>query len=147
MEKYLASLESNDMLSKTLKNQEEIIKSLEVANDTAKAASDALNKTLVKRLDAIQIEKYEILNEYVDQANCWKKEIGIANRNHLKLMEKLQLLENDDITNQAEGNFHTKDQADEVITVNSVDNAVPQPTNLIGTCSICSIQIYDHAVE
>ena len=82
----------------------------------------------------------------MDQANCWKKEIGIANRNHLKLTEKLQLLENDDITNQAEGNFHTKDQA-EVITVNSVDNVVPQPTNLIGTCSICSLQIYDYSVE
>ena len=37
MEKYQVSLKSNDMLSKTIRNQEEIIKSLEVSVSRTKS--------------------------------------------------------------------------------------------------------------
>ena len=118
MMKYQAALESNDTLSSTLKNRDDTINSLQVANGAAKAAVDV------------------IFHDYDKQVRSWKEELNVANMNHNKLLKKFKQIENEVIKETEEDNC-----------VNASKIEFVQPAILINTCSICNEEIDNYATE
>ena len=117
----------------TVKEKEDIIYKLEKANQTARLVADRLNKALTDTRVSFEQEKNIILKEHKVDIKSWKKDLGKARQNQIKLEKKLELLQNTNIYKETVISEHdSKCSASDV----------PPSTEVVETtCSICAIPI------
>ena len=142
MDKYTAAVESIAIMEKNLKTREDTIRNLEIKNKAATAVADKLNSTLVECRSKFENDKANIIREYKGEVKTWKRELGIANKNHIKLQKKFDRLQ----TQSLNVNF-TQDLPFEVTLPTKerqVENALLDSNTY---CSICACQIDNYIQE
>ena len=142
MDKYTAAVESIAIMEKNLKTREDTIRNLEIKNKAATAVADKLNSTMVECRSKFENDKANIIREQKGEVRTWKHELGIANKNHIKLQKKFDRLQ----TQSLNVNF-TQDLSFEVTLPTKecqVENALLDSNTY---CSICACQIDNYIQE
>ena len=93
--------EEMDNLKQMLHVRDLEIANLKVQNKAAKEASERLNKTLGELRTKSNDEKKTLLKEHRIEIKSWKKNLGQANSNLIKLEKKLQDVESDLASSQS----------------------------------------------
>ena len=84
-------------LQSSIKVRDGMIKDLEHANKMAKEVSDAVHKKLKETKINVNKKKAEITKKHRAEVKTWKKELGEANKENIKLKKKVDKLENKDL--------------------------------------------------
>ena len=123
--------EKIEALENKIKERDENLQELEVANKIAREGTNRIRKELNESKKKFTQEKAMIFKEHKSEVKAWRKELGEANREKIKLKEKLE------------------DKNDEKITKTNSPILVNEP--LISqlprseiSCSICSEEIIDY---
>ena len=102
-----------------------------------------INTSVGVRIRALETEKNEIINDYGKEVKSWKKELENANKNHLNLKKKLEILTVDrnsashiDLDDSSPSNF--------AFSVSAPSNFI-QPN--LAKCNICAADITDYLPE
>ena len=80
--------EEKRILQGKIEERDDNINVLEHANKVAKEASNQLNKKLSEMKIKLNKEKAEILKEHKAELKAWKKDLGEANKENIKLRKK-----------------------------------------------------------
>ena len=124
-----------------LKDQEEKLRSLEVAKVSATNVADKLNKALTEQRKVFETEKKSIVKEYRNEVKAWKKELGEVNRKHINLQRKMDALQNIDTV----CNSSKQDTYAEFETELHKAGFSSEISSIL--CSICAAYINDYIPE
>ena len=128
-----------------MKDRDTTIEHLQHLNESAKTATDALNKTLVEAKSKFLKDQSNVIREYEREVKLWKKQLSKTRKKHLKLQTKLDALENDTTQIDYEEVHHDNSITDHTSTINQ--DICGNPTEFILICEICAEEITDYARE
>ena len=127
-----------------LRAQENVIHDLELANKNATEAAKQLNKMLNDNRAMFEKEKAQILKDHKKEIKAWKKDLGLANSNHIKLEKKFALLE---ATAESESNVPVMTSESHPIIVKKPPKAYEEEFMRKEEgeyCSLCAILIENY---
>ena len=127
--------EEKRILQGKIEERDDNINVLEHANKVAKEASNQLNKKLNEMKIKLNKEKAEILKEHKAELKAWKKDLGEANKENIKLRNKLGKLMSEKLPQPESSPVIALTEHQEH---SAVENHEPQVV-----CSICSAPILD----
>ena len=153
LHKYTSACDSLNDLEETLKEKDDIITNLEALNVSSKAVADKLNKHLVEKIGTFDTEKKLLIKEYEGQVKMWRKELGNANRKHIKLQKKFEHLEisatrfdNTLVLNEV-SKLARPDVTERYKDSECISSFVPVTVVPVDSCSICAAEINDYVPE
>ena len=127
-------------LKSDLKECDEIIQDLQVSNKSATESAKKLNKKLNDNRKLYEEEKKITFNDHKKEIKAWKRDLGKAVSNHVKLEKKLALLEAKD---PLSGNYIQDHTSTMPALTDPVFPEASYPEDEI--CSICSITIPNYS--
>ena len=125
--------QSIDALKLALNDREEEVKCLEAAKLSASKAASVLNKKIADQGCMFEIEKKSVISEYKKEVKSWRKELGEANKQHIKLKKKMDILQNLD-------NDYFEPSS-EIITQAEFDRVQHTRKDSATFCTICAVRI------
>ena len=123
--------EKIEVLENKIKERDETIQELEIANKIAREGKNRIHKELNESKKKFTQEKALIFKEHKSEVKAWRKELGEANREKIKLKEKLE-----------KKNDEKRDNINCPILVS--EPPLSQPSQSEVSCSICSEEILDY---
>ena len=127
-------------LKSDLKECDKIIQDLQVSNKSATESAKTLNKKLNDNRKLYEEEKKITLNDHKKEIKAWKRDLGKAVSNHVKLEKKLALLE---AKEPFSGNYIQDHTSTMPALTDPVFPEASYPEDEI--CSICSITIPNYS--
>ena len=94
LEKYSNAMKTIENLESNLKDQNETISSLKMELEKSRNSAVVLNQALMKAKTDFKNEKEYLLSVHKKEVKGWKKDLGEAVKNHMKLEKKFNLLAN-----------------------------------------------------
>ena len=96
-EKLVADIvEANAIINKlklTIKDRDELIQDLQIANKNAAESAKRLNNTINENRKKFENEKDYVLNNHRAKVESWKKDLGKVRSSHIKLEKKFAMLQ------------------------------------------------------
>ena len=80
-----SSLETVNQLRNVIQERDETVKILETSYQTARLKADKLNKALSDSRSKFEREKAALMKEQKADVKVWKKDLGVAISNQIKL--------------------------------------------------------------
>ena len=137
------AVETIKKLEQKLRHRENDIENLQLSLAKSRETTIKLNQALCDNTKKFAEEKNLIFREHKSEVKRWRKDLGEANRKHIKLEKKFELLQS-----------HTKHEAATMTTVTMTPDIVdptesnaeePEPTLMNEEiCSICSIPLKNY---
>ena len=152
MKDYQASEDKIAGLEKSLEEREDAIEDLEIKYEGACKSAAALNRMVNDNRVKYEEEKLTISKNHKNEVKLWKKDLGNANKRHIKLEKKFMVLSNNNM--EAEYRNKTLCLSDEFKTSNDMTTNeimplcvdIPSSTSK-ELCSLCAEEIMHYVPD
>ena len=145
MKKYEAAKDTIANLQTMLHDREEAYKELESRYNSASQSAVVLNKIINENRVKYEEEKLMLFKDHKNEIKSWKKDLGKANKKHIKLEKKFEalLLINNTVPDQQ--NETIKDDTSRTLSLAEEPQTSSKASTIL--CSMCSDPILQYVPE